>query len=63
MNVMTYGLDGIPTEIYMRDSNLYKAIAGLLGATKWEHASEYSVPEVPTNSASAAQPMSSSSAY
>lgn len=63
MNVMTYGLDGIPTEIYMRDSDLYKAIAGLLGASNWKHASEYSVPVVPTNSTSTAQPLSSSSGY
>ena len=40
MNVMQYGLDGIPEEVYMQSPTVYKEIAGRLGLRGWQHFSE-----------------------
>ena len=40
MNVMAYGLDGLPEEIFSRDKAMYRAIAGRLGLRGWQHFSE-----------------------
>lgn len=58
MNVMTYGLDGLPAEIYEANPMIYKAIAAQLGVDNWRHYSEYDA--APTQSASTATYSSSS---
>ena len=40
MNVMTYGLDNIPDEVYAKNPAVYRAIATRLGARDWRHRSE-----------------------
>jgi len=49
LNVMQYGLDGIPTEIYQQNPKVYKLIADNLGVKGWRHSSEASDPQ-PTTS-------------
>lgn len=52
MNVMQYGLDGLPEEVFMQSPTVYKEIAGRLGLRGWQHFSE-SDPQ-PTTSYSSA---------
>ena len=52
MNVMQYGLDGLPEEVFMQSPTVYKEIAGRLGLRGWKHFSETS-PQ-PTTSYSSA---------
>lgn len=40
MNVMTYGLEGLPEELYRKEPGFYRAIAGQLGVNGWKHWSE-----------------------
>ena len=40
MNVMTYGLEGLPEELYRKEPDFYRAIAGQLGVNGWKHWSE-----------------------
>lgn len=50
MNVMTYGLDNLPEEMFRKNPNAYKAIANQLGSSDWSHWSENKVPDYPTTS-------------
>lgn len=51
MNVLNYGLDELPTEIYMQNEPVYKLIATELGDSTWVHPSRIStVPDYPTTS-------------
>ena len=50
MNVMTYGLDELPEEIYKKNPMAYKAIAQKLGSDDWSHWSDNKVPDYPTTS-------------
>lgn len=52
MNVMQYGLDGIPAEVFMQSPTVYKEIAGRLGLRDWQHFSESS-PQPSTSYSSA----------
>lgn len=52
MNVMDYGLDNLPEEMYRKDKATYKAIAAQLGSKDWSHWSENKVPDYPTTSKS-----------
>jgi len=52
MNVMAYGLDGLPEEVFSRDKAMYRAIAGRLGLRGWQHFSETS-PQPSTSYSSA----------
>ena len=49
LNVMQYGLDGLPTELYQQNPKVYKLIADNLGVKGWRHVSEDSNPQ-PTTS-------------
>lgn len=49
LNVMQYGLDGLPTELYQQNPKVYKLIADNLGVKGWRHVSEESNPQ-PTTS-------------
>lgn len=53
LNVMQYGLDGLPTEIYQKNPRVYKLIADNLGVEGWRHSSETTNPQ-PTTSYSSA---------
>lgn len=53
LNVMQYGLDGLPTEIYQQNPRVYKLIADNLGVEGWRHSSETTNPQ-PTTSYSSA---------
>jgi hypothetical protein len=53
LNVMQYGLDGLPTEIYKQNPRVYKLIADNLEVKGWRHPSEESNPQ-PTTSYSSA---------
>lgn len=53
LNVMQYGLDGLPTEIYQQNPRVYKLIADNLEVKGWRHPSEESNPQ-PTTSYSSA---------
>ena len=53
LNVMQYGLDGLPTEIYQQNPRVYKLIADNLGVEGWRHSSEATNPQ-PTTSYSSA---------
>lgn len=50
MNVLTYGLDGIPDDAFLANKDIYHAIAGLLGAPSWRHSSESGDEPSPTTS-------------
>ena len=50
MNVMTYGLDNLPEEMYRKNPVAYRAIAKQLGSSDWSHWSEHKVPDYPTTS-------------
>jgi hypothetical protein len=50
MNVMNYGLDGLPEEVFRRNPLAYKAIAKQLGSGDWSHWSEHKVKDYPTTS-------------
>lgn len=50
MNVMTYGLDNLPEEMYKKDRATYKAIAKQLGSSDWSHWSDNKVKDYPTTS-------------
>lgn len=50
MNVMTYGLDNLPEEMYKKDKATYKAIAKQLGSEDWSHWSDNKVKDYPTTS-------------
>lgn len=52
MNVMQYGLDGLPAELYMQSPDTYRMIANKLGVSNWKHFSERDIQ--PTNSSSRA---------
>ena len=52
MNVMQYGLDGLPAELFGADPETYREIAGKLGVTDWKHFTEREIQ--PTNSSSRA---------
>lgn len=43
MNVMQYGLDRLPTELYQQNPKVYKIIADNLGVKDWKHFSENDV--------------------
>lgn len=60
MDVMTYGLDGIPAEKFASNPSIYRAIAERLGVRNWKHFSEYDAQPETSYSTS---PTSSSSAY
>lgn len=60
MDVMTYGLDGIPAEKFAANPSIYRAIAERLGVSNWKHFSEYDAQPETSYSTS---PTSSSSAY
>ena len=53
MNVMQYGLDGLPAELYMQSPDTYRMIANRLGVSNWKHFSEREIQ--PTNSSSRAE--------
>lgn len=55
MNVMDYGLDNLPEEMYKKDKATYKAIAAQLGSKDWSHWSESKVKDYPTTSKSTAR--------
>ena len=40
LNVMQYGLDGLPAELYKKNPKVYKQIADNLGVKDWKHSSE-----------------------
>ena len=40
LNVMQYGLDGLPDELYQKNPMVYKLIADNLGVKNWKHSSE-----------------------
>lgn len=40
MNVMQYGLDRLPVELYQKNPRIYKTIADNLGVKDWKHFSE-----------------------
>lgn len=63
MDAMSYGLDNIPDEKFLRNPDIYHAIAAKLGRPDWRHPLEMQRPVVPTNSTSTAQPLSPSSGY
>lgn len=50
LNVMQYGLDGIPTELYQSNPKVYHLIADNLGVKGWKHPSEENPGPVPTTS-------------
>ena len=50
MNVMNYGLDELPEEMFKRNPLAYKAIAKQLGSDDWSHWSEHKVKDYPTTS-------------
>ena len=60
MDVMTYGLDGIPAEKFAANPSIYRAIAERLGVSNWKHFSEY---EAQPETSYSTSPTSSSSAY
>ena len=53
MNVMQYGLEGLPTELFQQNPKVYHIIADNLGVKGWRHPSEESNPQ-PTTSYSSA---------
>lgn len=53
LNVMQYGLDGLPEDIYKQNPRVYKLIADNLEVKGWRHPSEESNPQ-PTTSYSSA---------
>lgn len=53
LNVMQYGLDGLPDDIYKQNPRVYKLIADNLGVEGWRHSSEATNPQ-PTTSYSSA---------
>ena len=55
MNMMSYGLDKIPEDIYKSDPDSYKAIARTLGINDWKHWSDVKLTDEPTTSYSSAQ--------
>lgn len=63
MDVMAYGLDNVPDAKFLKNPDIYHAIAAKLGRPDWKHPLEMTVPTNPTNSTSTAQPLSSSSGY
>jgi hypothetical protein len=63
MDAMSYGLDNIPDEKFLRNPDIYHAIAAKLGRPDWRHPLEMQRPVVPTNSNSTAGPTSSSSGF
>lgn len=50
MNVMQYGLDGLPAELFGADPETYKEIAGKLGVTGWKHYTETNPQPTPSSS-------------
>lgn len=55
MNVMTYGLDQLPDDVFKANPNAYRAIANQLGSSDWKHNSEVGVADYPTTSYSSAR--------
>lgn len=49
MDAMSYGLDNIPDEKFLRNPDIYHAIAAKLGRPEWRHPLEMQSPVVPTN--------------
>lgn len=54
MNVLHFGLDNIPEDMFRRNSSIYHIIARELGAKDWKHWSETKVKDYPTTSMSTA---------
>ena len=50
MNVMQYGLDGLPAELFVADPETYREIAGKLGVTDWKHYTETNPQPTPSSS-------------
>lgn len=50
MNVMQYGLDGLPAELFGADPETYREIAGKLGVTDWKHYTETNPQPTPSSS-------------
>ena len=55
MNVMTFGLDQLPDDVFKANTNAYRAIANQLGSSDWKHNSEVGVADYPTTSYSSAR--------
>ena len=51
MDVMTYGLNGLPTDVYNRNPRVYKLIAEQMGQSCWKHPSEKQEPTTSYSSA------------
>ena len=54
LDVMQYGLDGLPTELYQKNPKVYNLIATYLGVANWKHPSEVTFEPQPTTSFSTA---------
>ena len=50
MNVMQYGLEGLPAELFVADPETYREIAGKLGVTDWKHYTETNPQPTPSSS-------------
>ena len=50
MNVMQYGLEGLPAELFGADPETYREIAGKLGVTNWKHYTETNPQPTPSSS-------------
>lgn len=55
MNVMTFGLDDLPEDVFKANPSAYHAIANQLGSSDWKHNSEVGVADYPTTSYSSAR--------
>ena len=55
MNVMTFGLDDLPEDMFKANPNAYRAIANQLGSSDWKHRAEVGVADYPTTSYSSAR--------
>lgn len=55
LDVMQYGLDGVPVELFERNPRVYKLIAKQLGIANWRHPSEPDDGPQPTTSYSSAE--------
>lgn len=55
MNVMTFGLDDLPEDMFKANPSAYHAIANQLGSSDWKHNSEVGVADYPTTSYSSAR--------
>jgi hypothetical protein len=50
MNVMQYGLEGLPAELFGADPETYREIAGKLGVSNWKHYTETNPQPTPSSS-------------